>query len=110
MKKLSVEKINELKITALKEADPEALVNPVTEKWNISTINYNLKPGSIIWDDQDYEIIFQDGEVDEHGFYNKSCELIILKNKKRGELYVMISPTLPLNYVDKVLSEITEEK
>ena len=64
MKKLSVEKINELKMTALEEADPEALVNPVTEKWNISTIVFSLKPGAIVWDDPDYETIFQDGETD----------------------------------------------
>ena len=106
--KLNNEKIKELKMTALKEADPEALVNPITQKWGISMISYALKPGSIVWDDPDYETIFQDGETD--GWHNKSCELIVLKNKKKGELYVMISPRLPLNYVDKVLSEIMEEK
>ena len=42
------EKIKELKMTALKEADPEALVNPITQKWGISMISYALKPGSIV--------------------------------------------------------------
>ena len=104
MKKLSVEKINELKTAAVKEADPEALVNPLTGKWNISAIVFSLKPGAIVWDDPDYETIFQDGETD--GWHNKTCELIIMKNKKRGDLYVMISERLPLLYVDKILSKI----
>lgn len=107
MKKLSVEEINELKMTALEEADPEALVNPVTEKWNISTIVFSLKPGAIVWDDPDYETIFQDGETD--GWHNKTCELIIMKNKKRGDLYVMISERQPLLYVDKILQRIMQK-
>lgn len=107
MKKLSVEEINELKMTALEEADPDRLVNPVTKKWGISMINFGLKPGSIIWDDPDYETIFQDGETD--GWHNKSCELIVLKNKKKGELYVMISKRLPLLYADKILQRIMQK-